>query len=444
MHPIRVSVAAGLAASSLALALEPAPFRLTSPVQDFLFDVTYAPTINRQAFLAVGEGRTTAVLDLGWRLDANTVTWDHAWEFPALGTAEPLQMWGIATSGTRYIAVGNPMIAPSDLTKGYPRIAISDDGRTWNTKPGTEPGYLSDVSYGGGTWVATGYTFEGVSTRKGQIQYSKDDGATWHAVVLGENEHLLRATFDGTQWVAVGEKREGAVGGAILETRVYTSPDGVQWTRRASPGAVTLNDVACNHGVWVAVGLSYPFRGTQQPIILRSPDGITWTDVSYSFSHPGGRLTAVAATHKGFVAAGNGPLLYSQDGATWSPLTETFRGYPRAIASKDWEGQGALLAIVGDTGAVWIDTVDEWNSTVGLASVRRASNWRLDGSTLLVPTNVHGPFEITLRAPTGSIVASLRSEGRNNSIPLPRIRGLHLVDIRTQDGRRERLRRFTP
>jgi hypothetical protein len=442
--PFRSLLAACLCAAPLTLALEAAPFRFARPVQNFLFDVTYAPTINPSAFLAVGEASTSAVLHLGWRLDAGTGIWAPAWELPSLGLAEPAHMRGIATSGTKYIAVGNSSTYQPDPTKEFPRISISDDGRTWTTKAGNATGYLSDVSYGGGTWVASGYTILGTSSRRGQIQYSKDDGATWNAIVLGENEHMMRASFDGSQWVAVGEKREGAVGGAILETRVYTSPDGVKWTLRTSPGAVTLNDIASSHGVWVAVGIAYPHRGTPQPIILRSPDGIAWTDVSFTFPETGGELTAVAPTYKGFVAVGNGTLLYSKDGAAWSILTESFAGHPVAIASQNWENQGALLAIVGDTGAVWIDTVTEWESTVGLASVRRASSWRLDGSTLQIPSDVRGPFEVTLRAPSGVIVATLHTKPNAGSLPLPRLRGLHLVEIRTGDGRRERLRLVTP
>jgi hypothetical protein len=442
--PFRILVSACLCAAPLTLALEAAPFRFERPVQNFLFDVTYAPTINPSAFLAVGEGMTSALLHLGWRRDAGTGIWAPAWEFPELGATERLYMRGIATSGTKYIAVGNSSTYQPDPTKVFPRISLSDDGRTWTTKTGNAAGSLSDISYGGGTWVASGYVILGTSSRRGQVQYSKDDGATWNAIVFGENEHMMRAAFDGSQWVAVGEKREGAVGGAVLETRVYTSPDGVKWTLRTSPGAVTLTDVASNHGVWVAVGESYPYRGTPQPIILRSPDGITWTDVSYTFPQPGGRLTAVAPTYKGFVATGNGSLLYSQDGATWKILTEAFQGSPRAIASQNWENQGALLAIVGDTGAVWIDTVTEWESTVGLASVRRSSSWRLDGSTLHVPTEVHGSFEVTLRAPSGAIVASLHGEANAGTLPLPRLRGLHLVEIRTAEGHRERLRLVRP
>lgn len=420
-------------------ALEPAPLRLDSPVKSFLFDVTYANSVGRGAFLAVGEERTSAVLNLGWRRDASSGIWAHAWELPELGTTANPQMRGIATSGTKFLAVGNPSSYQPDPLKAFPLISTSTDGRVWSTKEGNAPGFLADVTYGGGSWVAVGAS----PTGKGQIQYSKDDGATWTALDLGVDEHLYRSAFDGSQWIAVGEKRSSGLGGAILETRVYSSPDGVQWTLRSSPGAVTLHDVAFNNGVWVAVGGSYPYRGTPQPIILRSTDGINWTDVTYTFPKEGGRLTAVAPTYKGFVAAGNGPLLYSQDGAAWSALTESMVGSPRAIASMTTWNQGALLAIVGDTGAVWIDTISEF-STVGLTSARRASEWQLDGNSLLIPSGVKGSFDVILRAPSGAVVATLRGTGPSRSIALPRIPGLHLVDIRTRDGQLTRLRRLAP
>lgn len=439
----RFLVAAVLTASLPVFALEPAPMRLDSPVESFLYDVTYANSVSRSAFLAVGESRTSAVLNLGWRRDASSGVWAHAWELPELGTTANLQMRGIATSGTKFLAVGNASTYQPDPLKAFPLISISTDGRIWSTKEGNAPGFLADVSYGGGTWVAVGGAPSSSPTRKGQIQYSKDDGVTWTAVDLGEGEHLYRSAFDGTQWVAVGEKRTAGQGGAFLETRVYSSPDGVQWTLRSSPGAVTLRDVASNHGVWVAVGESYPYRGTPQPIILRSTDGVVWTDVTYTFPKEGGRHTAVAPTYKGFVAAGNGPILYSQDGAAWSVLTESMVGSPKAIASMNFGNQGSLLAIVGDTGAVWIDTVSE-TGTVGLASAQRSSEWRLDGNSLLIPSDAEGPFAVTIRAPTGAIVATLRGMAPARSIALPRISGLHLVDIRTRDGHLTRLRRLAP
>lgn len=443
----RCLAAAVLAIAPFGFALEDAPMRLTSPVQDFLLDVVYAPGVSREAFLTVGESRTSLLLDLGWRRDDATGDWAHAWEQPSLGTTDPVSLRGIASSGTLFLAAGNPSVYKEDGSSAFPMIATSPDGRTWNLRAGKEEGSIHGVAYGKGRWILVGSKAGTNTSRIGLVQYSADDGATWKTVELGPNETLKRAAFDGAQYVAVGESRLPGAGGAVLESRVYTSPDGKDWTLRTTPGAVDLEDIACRNGVCVAVGGSYPYRSVPQPLILRSIDGIVWKDVSHVFPKEGLAFTCITATRKGFLAAvrsSNGSLLHSFDGVSWNPVSADFPGSPRSLDAMDFGTEGSLIAMVGDTGAVWIDTLLETGGPVRLASREKSSRWVLEGSTLKVPRDLHEAFEVRIARPDGRIVATLAGSGSHRVLALPSPSGLHLVEIRTATGSSTFLRSVQP
>ena len=102
--------------------------------------------------------------------------------------------------------------------------------------------------------------------------------------------------------IAYGKGLFVAVGGGI-----YTSLDGMDWTKRYSDN--TLRDISYGNDIFVAVG----FDGA----ILTSPDGITWTyrnpDIPYL------SLDAVTYGNGTFVAVGmNGTILTSPDGVYWT------------------------------------------------------------------------------------------------------------------------------
>lgn len=309
----------------------------------------------------------------GRRFDETSKSWVEKWDSKTLTEIGfPLGVMGLARSNSLFMAVGNSQ-NQTTYNEDAPRYAISKDGLTWATHAGTTPGWMMSLAYGDGTWVATGSKSTGSGDRVGHIQYSKDDGATWQSVLLGEDENLNRAFWNGSLWVAVGEKRMSGMGGAFLETRIYTSIDGVRWTLRSSPGTVTLNSVVWGHGKWVAVGESYPHRGTPCPIILNSDDGISWTDVS-PLADENGFLTDVDTTRFGFIAVGHRRVIHSFDGIQWEPVyanpTPTFR----AVKTTPFERIGSEIYLLADTGRAYQDTLPEIAGISGLRGTDRPSN----------------------------------------------------------------------
>lgn len=73
-----------------------------------------------------------------------------------------------------------------------------------------------------------------------------------------------------------------AVGGSAGTEEIYTSPDAINWTKRAAPANPgQLNAVAFGNGVWIAVGVD--IAGPAERIIRSADNGATWADVT-----PGG------------------------------------------------------------------------------------------------------------------------------------------------------------
>lgn len=114
-------------------------------------------------------------------------------------------------------------------------------------------------------------------------------------------------SFDSGMFVAVGSS------GLIA-----TSPDGTNWTVRASGVDQSLRGVAAGNGRWVAVG--------NGGMLLSSEDGITWTKRTGGVTSS---LLSVSAHEAGLLATGvGGVLLQSNNGTLW---TQTDSGTSNAL-----------------------------------------------------------------------------------------------------------------
>jgi hypothetical protein len=144
---------------------------------------------------------------------------------------------------------------------------------------------LNAVTYANGLYVAVGAL--------GTILTSPD-GTNWSRRASGTFEQLNDIVFANDQFVAVG------VYGAIL-----TSADGQVWMPQYGGTFFTLSGVTYGNGLYVAVGLSNT--------ILTSADGIMWVSRS---SGPIS-LRAIAFGNGQFVATGSAGVLSSSDGVNW-------------------------------------------------------------------------------------------------------------------------------
>ncbi len=259
-------------------------------------------------FMAVG--LSSAVIT-----STDCLTWTQRYPADPLPIG-PATSWlsDVTYGGGLYVAVGETYPAPGDVV---PLILTSTDASTWTPRtPAAPPGRqsLTTVAYGNGRFVAFGY--EAVTNTT--FLSTSENGVNWTLEpslmdpVWPENAN--KVIYAEGQFVVVGD-------------RIRTSPDGIHWTTRLDPtadnGDYYFYGVGHGGGRFAAVGL----RGA----IYVSDDGATWTPQTPVTGHD---LNAVAhgATLGRFVGVGASAMVYG-DYPSW-PLEVTLAG----------DGQGSVTS----------------------------------------------------------------------------------------------------
>jgi len=321
--------------------------------------------------------------DAGW----SRVPHDEA----VFGGADNQEMRSVAAGGPGLIAVG------TDESGGWSAaVWTSPDGLTWTRLSdeavfgGPENQGMASVVAGGPGFVAVGYDSSSGDGEDAAV-WTSPDGLTWTRVPHDQ------AVFGGadSQWmneVAVGGPGLVAVGIASsdrdTDAAVWTSPDGLTWTRvphdetvLGGPGTQFMASVVVGGPGLVAVGYDSSGDG-QNAAVWTSPDGLTWTRVPHdeaTFAYA--EMSSVAAGGPGLVAVGTdymggdlgGAAVWtSPDGLTWTrvPHDETVFGGPgtQFMASVVVGGPG--LVAVGFDESDGDNDAAVWTSPDGLTWTR--------------------------------------------------------------------------
>jgi hypothetical protein len=122
---------------------------------------------------------------------------------------------------------------------------------------------------------------------------------------------------------------------------IYTSPDGISWTFRATPWAVAVADIAYNgSNLYMALNTS---GGTAS-----SPTGVTWT-VKTATSDTAGNAIAYGGSSSLFVAAGT-TFYTSTNGTAWTARTSAISaGAGRSLGGVIWNGTVFTSAVTGSS-----------------------------------------------------------------------------------------------
>jgi photosystem II stability/assembly factor-like uncharacterized protein len=180
-------------------------------------------------FFAVGDGGTILSSSDG-------ITWS-AHNSPSVSSSN---LYGV-THGNIYVAVGDSGT-----------ILISGDGNTWAVRTPTPSisSTLRQVASSGSVYVAVG--------NAGTIVTSKDSGATWTALTLGTADLVgVTAEFH-LAANAIADPVLGVVSIAQFVAvdstgNAYTSPNGINWTSKASTG-ISANALVSSGFGYVAAG----------------------------------------------------------------------------------------------------------------------------------------------------------------------------------------------
>lgn len=303
-----------------------------------------------------------------------------------------LQIYAVVSGGPGLVAVG------VDAEPAGPSVAAvwtSADGVSWSRVPHSEAlvprGYSSTegsagmraVTVGGPGLVAVG---EGV--------WVSPDGVSWtQSSVPGDCQELRSVTAGGLGLVAVGHvypspplDDEGC-GSAVAA--VWTSPDGLTWTRVPHEDSVfgrssgprypysftSMSAVTAGGPGFVATGLECPptVQFECDAAVWTSPDGLSWSRVPHSEAVFGGAdIRSVTAGGPGLVAVGSdcrpasgcvAAVWTSPDGLLWSrvPYDESVFG------SAPNESHAEMRALtVWESNLVAVGS-DVWTSSDGLS-----------------------------------------------------------------------------
>jgi photosystem II stability/assembly factor-like uncharacterized protein len=312
----------------------------TSPVPDDLTDVAWSGS----QFVAVGNDGVVLTSPDG-------ITWSA-------------QVSGTGDSFTAVAATPSLMVAS---TFPYPgstsAIYTSSDGVSWTQQaPGI--GTFNDIIYAGAQWLAVSSYSVARSV----------DGVTWNVTSNAPGNaigYLQSVIHDGSRYVAVGSFPDGSV---------YTSPDGVSWSLRASKQDLRAVARRPADGRLVAVA-------TSDVSMISTDEGASWEFGGLN-SFVGDLFLDVAwfAPLNAFVAlvqeGANEGIYTSTDGLAWTRLANAalngrLGASPSRLVSVGWDLAGEGIATSAD-GVTWSMTY-----TTPAAESLQEVFW--DGSQFIAP-----------------------------------------------------------
>jgi hypothetical protein len=218
-------------------------------------------------WVAVG-GRSSSPSRATIATSTNGLAWTYL--APAVGGVESA-LSAVAFGNGQWLALGYYYDAQYN---GYPATLTSSNGTTWSLRSGGV--YASLPAFGNGKWVAWG----------GPDIYTADpSNLTWTAQPLPlsvSGADFTDLHFSNGLWVMVGSVHQAAITNNVPV--IVTSSNGTNWIQRTAPN-FNGGLAAVHHaqGQWVAVG----WEEIRIPeclniistvaLVFTSPDGVTWT-----------------------------------------------------------------------------------------------------------------------------------------------------------------------
>lgn len=269
----------------------------------------YSVASSGSLWIAVGETGTvkTSPNAIDWTSrtpptgqDLHGIAWNGVF-FVAVGKAGTILTtidgisWTPRSSGTvdNLFAVG----ATASLLVAAGSTALiltSPDAVTW-TPRSSVAGTASSIIHADGRWVIAS-NFKVVTS---------PDGVSW-GVSSTDVGLLGDVTHDGTQYVAVGDDSLG-------EAAVWSSPDATTWTLKSGEYGLTSLARSPGSGRLVAVG------GSRRTFVSTN-HGLTWQVGGLTAGPSFIAEVEWSAGLSAFVANGNGSVLTSADGLSWTSI----------------------------------------------------------------------------------------------------------------------------
>ena len=330
--------------------------------------------------------------------------------------ANPGRGWltAVAAAATVLVLVGGAALLLRVTGEGSPVATTpqidSLSSLTWSRVPYDEvafgPGFeqgMASVTVGGPGLVAVGGAGPGEDREWRAAVWTSPDGIAWSRVP--HNEALFgRAIMNS---ITVGGPGLVAVGTATLDpdydgAAVWTSPDGITWSRvpynEAVFGGATIQSVTAGGPGLVAVGWDgHPHGGISNAVVWTSVDGITWSRVPHNeavFGRDDGQwMWSVTTGGPGLVAVGfdsSGAAVWTSiDGITWSRVPHNEAVFGVGEMRSVTAGGPGLVAVGAPHGANSHAVV--WTSVDGITWSQVPHNEAVFGEASMSSVTVAGP-----------------------------------------------------
>jgi hypothetical protein len=218
----------------------------------------------------------------------------------------------------------------------------------WSATPTITSKQMNDITFFNNTWITVGYGGVYTAPNPGTTSNILPPTAAWTNVVNIGTDLIFSVAASSTMCVAVGQ--DSAIAGVPA---IYTSPDGVNWTktnRFSFAGTAASNSNCFMNVIWT--GTQFVLTGgLNSNVIATSPDGIAWTATyypDYTEVASGSTCGSSLGIYSGTLTAGS----YAGGGQTgvggfspWSTSSSYMVGvgfYAGALASSARTVQAAL------------------------------------------------------------------------------------------------------
>jgi hypothetical protein len=247
----------------------------------------------------------------------------------------------------KFLAVA---VADDPFAGGRPnhKVLMSGDGFTWEAISedwDTSDDYLDGaLGFGNGSFLVLS---SGLTNGSSAIALTSTNGRTWteHFVAgldvgtWGGQEHTIsRLIYAQNLFVIVGQPQRGQYNFNDYPY-IFTSPDGLNWSRRFGATISGLGGVAANDRRVVTLGTV-----GSDAVILASRDGRDWQQTQ-RWSGPPFWSSIISGSGR-FVVAGDSGILTSPDGDNWSIQTNAGTGWSYLRS-----GMNRILALGGESSA---------------------------------------------------------------------------------------------
>jgi len=275
----------------------------------------------------------------------------------------------IVWDGVNYFAPAN--------TPTYSDITYSVNGVTWvSNKLANQPLALTDILYADSIYVMT-------SQNQATPIFVSNDGIVWtttglvNGTVNIQNTSLNSIAYFNGVYVAVGDV-------ILSSTNAYDWIQRYQFTNVELYGVSAISINNFDGFIVVGTGPDYSVIPTaSQSVILKSLDGITWTNITPSASAE--TLYGVSSGNNTIVVVGNnGTIFTSINGSNWNDISTGSANLRDVVYSADL----GLFVVVGESGFIATTDGSTWNvRTSGTSQNLNSVIWNNDAGEFIITGN---------------------------------------------------------